>query len=127
MTPGEFMPSIYYCEASGALFYCMGPDGFIYPCNQILGNPEWAIGSYYPALSIDASKEAMWQGRKVTNMPKCRECSIAFMCAGGCPVMAKRTTGSPTDSYCGTSKAELASYIRAAVPDIVDRSSSLGA
>jgi len=119
MTPGEFMPSIYYCEASGALFYCMGPDGLVYPCNQILGSPEWAIGTYDPELRIDAEKAAMWQGRKVTNMPKCRECSIAFMCSGGCPVMAKRSTGSPTDSYCGNAKAELAAYIRAIAPDII--------
>jgi uncharacterized protein len=126
MTPGEFMPSIYYCEASGALFYCMGPDGYIYPCNQILGSSEWAIGTYDPELSIDPAKAAMWHGRKVTNMPKCRECSIAFMCAGGCPVMAKRTTGSPTDSYCGTSKSELADYIRAAAPDILEKASALG-
>jgi len=125
MTPGEFMPSIYYCEASGALFYCMGPDGLVYPCNQIIGSAEWAIGHYDPELVIDAGKAALWQGRKVTEMPKCRECSIAFMCAGGCPVMAKRETGSPTDSYCGTSKAELAAYIDAVTPQILQQSSTI--
>jgi uncharacterized protein len=119
MVPGKFMPSLYYCEAAGALFYCMGPDGFVYPCNQILGDPTWAIGTYYPTLCIDEEKASIWQGRAVTNMPKCRECSIAFLCSGGCPVMAKRTTGSPMDSYCGTSKKELAAYVRSVAPRLL--------
>lgn len=120
MVPGKFMPSIYYCEAAGSLFYCMGPDGFIYPCNQIIGDPKWAIGTYSPSLSIDPEKAALWQGRAVTNMPTCRECSIAFLCAGGCPVLANRTTGSPMDSYCGTAKQELASYIKSVAPQLLD-------
>jgi uncharacterized protein len=119
MVHGKFIPSLYYCEASGALFYCMGPDGFIYPCNQIVGDPTWAIGTYSPTLSIDDEKAALWQGRAVTNMPKCRECSVAFLCSGGCPVLATRSTGSPMDSYCGTSKKELANYIRSVAPKLI--------
>lgn len=119
MIPGKFMPSLYYCEAAGALFYCMGPDGFIYPCNQIIGDSTWAIGSYFPSLALDRTKAAIWHGRRVTNMPHCRECSIAFLCAGGCPVMAKRTTGSPANSYCGTSKRELANYVRSVATQLL--------
>lgn len=116
---GKFIPSLYYCEASGALFYCMGPDGYVYPCNQIIGDPEWAIGRYDPELTIDPAKAALWHGRKVTDMPQCMECGIAFLCAGGCPVMAKRTTGSPMDSYCGTSKQELTAYLDSVAPRLI--------
>jgi uncharacterized protein len=119
MVSGKFMPSLYYCEASGALFYCMGPDSFIYPCNQIIGDPTWAIGSFFPSLSIDPEKAGMWQDRAVTNMPGCMECGVAFLCSGGCPVLARRTTGSPMDSYCGTAKQELAAYVRSVAPQLL--------
>ena len=89
------------------------------PRNQIIGDPSWAIGTYSPSLAIDAEKAAMWHGRAVTSMPGCRDCGIAFLCAGGCPVMAKRTTGSPMDSYCGTAKQELASYVRSVAPRLL--------
>lgn len=115
----RFMPSLYYCEASGAQFYCMGPDGLVYPCNQIIGDPTWAIGTYDPELAIDEERAALWHGRNVTNMPKCMDCSIAFLCAGGCPVMATRTTGSPMDSYCGTSKKELTDYLDSVAPRLI--------
>jgi len=119
MVAGKFMPSLYYCEASGALFYCMGPDSLIYPCNQIIGDPTWAIGHFSPSLSIDPQKVALWHNRAVTNMPGCMECGIAFLCSGGCPVLARRTTGSPMDSYCGTAKKELAAYVRSVAPQLL--------
>ncbi len=125
MVSGKFMPSLYYCEASGALFYCMGPDSFIYPCNQIIGDPTWAIGSFFPSLSIDPEKAAIWHDRAVTNMPGCMECGIAFLCAGGCPVLARRTTGSPMDSYCGTAKRELAVYVRSVAPQLLAATSAV--
>jgi uncharacterized protein len=115
----RFMPSIYYCEASGAHFYCMGPDGYVYPCNQVIGDPTWAIGKYDPELVIDPEKAALWHGRQVTNMSGCMQCGIAFLCSGGCPVMAKRTTGSPMDSYCGTSKKDLADYVDSIAPRLL--------
>lgn len=40
---GRFMSSLYYCEASGGLFYCMGPDGLIYPCNQVMDDPTMLL------------------------------------------------------------------------------------
>lgn len=117
---GRFLPSISYCEAAGAHFYCMGPDDLIYPCNQIIGDKEWAIGSYHPGFSLNAEAAALWHGRVVTNMPQCMECNIAFLCAGGCPVMAKRTTGSPMSSYCGTSKKELKTYLDSVAPRLLE-------
>lgn len=108
---GSFMPSLYYCEASGGLFYNFTPDGLIYPCNQILGDTKWAIGTYDPEFYIDPDKAVLWEGRAVTNMPKCMDCSIAFMCGGGCPVKATNTIGTPMDSYCGTSKKDLRNYL----------------
>lgn len=119
---GRFLPSLYYCEASGSQFYCMGPDGLVYPCNQIIGDPEWAIGSFAPEFKIDPEKAELWHGRNVTNMPQCMECSIAFLCSGGCPVMAKRSTGSPMDSYCGTSKKELVEYLDSVAPRLIQLS-----
>lgn len=119
LVSGRFMPSLYYCEASGALFHCFTPDGLIYPCNQILGDSQWAIGTFAPEFSIDPAKAELWQGRLVTNMPQCMECSIAFLCSGGCPVKATHTSGSPMDSYCGTSKKELSDYLHSIAPQLI--------
>ncbi|MDR0268157.1 radical SAM/SPASM domain-containing protein [Paenibacillus sp.] len=111
LMPGEHMPSLHYCEASGGRFYVFAPDNLVYPCNQIIGDSSWAIGQYYPELSIDEQAAALWEKRNVTQMSQCSGCSIAFLCSGGCPVMAKRAYGSPMASYCGTSKQELHDYI----------------
>lgn len=116
---GRFIPSLYYCEAAGALFYCFTPDGLVYPCNQILGDSKWAIGSYDPELKLDPEMVELWQGRNVTNMSGCMECSIAFLCSGGCPVRASLTSGSPMDSYCGTSKKELSAYLDSVAPKLI--------
>lgn len=120
LMPGEFMPTMHYCEASGGRFYVFTPDNLVYPCNQIIGDSFWAIGTYSPTLEIEEEKAALWEKRDVSNMPQCMECSVAFLCAGGCPVMATRKIGSPMDSYCGTSKKDLHDYLDTVAPRLLE-------
>ncbi|QDX93400.1 radical SAM protein [Brevibacillus laterosporus] len=117
----EFMPSLFYCEASGGSFYVFAPDGNIYPCNQIIADPSWAIGTYDSEFYINQEAADLWHGRDVSNMPQCMECSVAFLCSGGCPVMANRKYGSPMASYCGTSKKELHDYLDSVAPKILSQ------
>ena len=73
-----------FCQAVG---YESGiaADKSLYPCPCTFGNSKLMIGKLEGKhLNFNSSFEK-WQQRKVTNIPKCADCSISGICRGGCP------------------------------------------
>jgi uncharacterized protein len=107
---GDPFPSCHYCEANLFQFYSFGPDGLIYACPESINNPEMAIGRFDPELAIDEEKLHQWDRTIFTNA-KCRECSVAMFCGGGCAYASRRThpdTGLPV---CDDAPEVLRTYV----------------
>ena len=100
LTSTKGQPMFQYCEANGLNAYVFGADGYIYPCSEMLDQPELAIGTFYPSFEIDEAKAAPWRKRSILTMPKCRTCEIATFCGGGCAYQALKQHGSPLEPAC---------------------------
>ena len=79
-------PDIFNCESNLLELYIFCPDGLIYTCPESIGNEELSIGRFYPELELSEKKMDLWRKRYVMNMEKCRRCSFAPICGGGCPL-----------------------------------------
>lgn len=65
------------------------PEGRIYTCHGAVGREEWSVGSHdADGLNYDAGERERWT-RPIHELPACRKCPYAFICAGGCAVKAK--------------------------------------
>ena len=63
-------------------FFSFAPDGLIYKCYEVLGKPEYSIGTYFPELKFDPKKQELWSRTKADS--KCTTCSFYPLCGGGC-------------------------------------------
>jgi uncharacterized protein len=89
----------YYCGSNFGS-YIFGPDEYIYTCWDEVGLEEGRVGKYLPELSWNYERLNEWQERNITKIPKCLDCSYAFICGGGCTHQAKRAYGSVLSPYC---------------------------
>lgn len=59
--------------------------GNIYACPGACGQARYQVGRFSPSLEfIDAVGQ--WQSRSIMTMEKCRNCDLALVCGGGCPL-----------------------------------------
>ncbi|MGI5836416.1 MAG: radical SAM protein [Chloroflexota bacterium] len=100
LTSTKGQPLFQYCESNGLNTYVFGADGYIYPCSEMLDQPDLAIGTFYPSFEIDEAKAAPWRNRNILTMPKCRDCEVATFCGGGCAYQALKQNGSPMEPAC---------------------------
>ena len=77
-------PKFINCETNLLELHIFCPDGLIYACPESIGNPEFAIGKFYPDLEYYEDKVNLWKERTILNIPKCRECKFSPICGGGC-------------------------------------------
>jgi len=64
------MPPLYtYCEANGLRYFAFGPDGYIYPCGQSVGQKAMAIGRFHPKLELWQEQCKEWATRSVITIP----------------------------------------------------------
>lgn len=80
------MPRFGYCEATDGKHYAFSPDGYIYSCNELIGNREHAIGVFEPELKIFNSEVQKWKENSVLNRDSCKKCAISLICGGGCRI-----------------------------------------
>lgn len=93
-----FVPRVNFCEAVALKLLIFHPDDAVYPCPEVLGRPEFAIGTYFPRFALDEAKAERWHRQTVLDRDRCHECPISTMCGGGCTLAALRShgaTGSP--------------------------------
>ena len=89
-----------FCGSNMSM-YVFDPFGDIYPCWEVIGQPEHRIGTYGPG-SLEREEEAVraWHHRSVVVIARCRSCAYLFFCGGGCEAFALRETGRPDQPYC---------------------------
>lgn len=105
------MPSLWYCEAKQSKTLGMGPDNFIYVCNETLGNKKYAVGKFFPKIKIDEEKILRWRKRTIFDISECSVCNISTLCGGGCPLAAYQLNGRPDTPFCGQTKENISKYI----------------
>lgn len=111
LTSLKGQPMLQYCEANGLHSYTFGADGCIYPCSEMLDQPELAIGSFFPSFEIDEGKAAPWRDRSIVAMPECRSCRVATFCGGGCAYQALKRSGSPMEPACYGAEKVISAFL----------------
>lgn len=87
------------CNNKGSQ-YSFSVDANIYACAPSMGLWEYSIGSFMPDIIYDREMKDWWDGRSFLNVSKCRNCSIAFLCGGGCAFEAVEKNGDSNNPNC---------------------------
>ncbi len=74
----------YHCGASNGKILVFDPFGYIFPCNNVVGDQMHHIGRYYPSFYWDELSMAKWSQRTVPRIPDTKNCKYALFCGGGC-------------------------------------------
>ncbi|MHB1159028.1 MAG: radical SAM protein [Chloroflexota bacterium] len=111
LTSTRAQPMFQYCEANGLHSYTFGADGYIYPCSEMLDQPDLAIGSFSPSLEMDEEKATPWRERSILLMPRCRNCRVATFCGGGCAYQALKASGSLSEPACYGAERVIAAFL----------------
>ncbi|MCP4132203.1 MAG: radical SAM protein [bacterium] len=77
------------CKTEWAFDY----TGKIYSCTATVGKEGEALGTFYPAITLQEDIIDQWEERDVTAIPECRDCSVQLLCGGGCGAVAKNRCG----------------------------------
>jgi len=80
------------CSSQTAM-YILDLFGDIYPCWEIVGEPELKIGEFSAAAPVFNERERAWRGRTPATIPDCATCKYAVLHFGGCPAIPLRTGG----------------------------------
>jgi len=68
-------------------FISIGPEGDVYPCNRFYNVPDYRLGNIISddlTAIMDSERRRYLLGRCAGKIEKCRSCSIAQYCNGGC-------------------------------------------
>jgi uncharacterized protein len=74
--------------------------GKIYSCTATVGKSDEELGAFYPEVYLNNEEIEKWQDRDILEIEKCRSCSVALICGGGCASVAKNKLGSVTAPDC---------------------------
>jgi uncharacterized protein len=107
----RFVPKVIYCEAAASRLYAFHPDGRIYPCPETVSIERLAIGTYYPQVHIDRRRVSMWRKQTILQRPRCRDCTIATFCGGGCVLTALMHNGTMAQPECENAREILEAYL----------------
>jgi uncharacterized protein len=94
--PDPLFDSCPACKSEWAFDYL----GKIYSCTATVGKSDEALGTFYPVVRLESEEIMKWEGRDVTSINECSECSLQLACGGGCGSVAKNRTGSVYASDC---------------------------
>jgi uncharacterized protein len=108
---GPKMWKMKNCEADSGKNIIFAPDGMVYTCLELTGDKDFSIGTYDSEFKLDEEKASMWFERDVTRISKCRECKLALVCGGGCPVAALKINGDIDCPVCNDVEGVLSAYI----------------
>lgn len=94
--PDPLFDSCPACKTEWAFDY----TGNIYSCTATVGKTDESLGTFYPETKLKEEIVSEWEGRDVTSIPDCRNCSVQLACGGGCGSVAKNRTGSICSPDC---------------------------
>ena len=121
LTGVKAQPMFRYCEANGLNAFTLGADGYIYPCSEMLGQPELATGTFFPSFEIDETRAAPWRERSIISMAGCRSCHVATFCGGGCAYQSLKRCGSPMEPSCYGAEKVISAFLERFGDRIVPR------
>lgn len=67
--------------SGGRNYFTFSPDQSIMPCHRLVGEADFQVGSFSGGLEAPATLP--WR-RGINETPVCRDCSIRYICGGGC-------------------------------------------
>lgn len=88
----SFLPKYrrHSCVASKYFAFVIGPEGEIYKCWRMVGNPKETLGNVCNG-PIDMAKYSKYLvGADYTFDAKCLNCEFIALCGGGCPLVRMR-------------------------------------
>lgn len=91
---GKLFPATYKTCFGGTRMFAFDMNGGIYACETTAGRPEYQIGRFVPELALNRDLMKALDERNILNIPECRKCPQALLCAGGCTFNAVVTRGS---------------------------------
>lgn len=94
----KLKPKYCFCDDEGLMFF-YDPYGLVYSCILSVSNKNMAIGRYYPEIEY---KEKSLFTRTIETVPKCKECSAALICGGGCGYSVAGQMGNADSPNCST-------------------------
>lgn len=101
-----------YCGATSGTELCFSPDGLVTTCLTYSGKGENDIGTFdKKGVHLDKEKLNVWKKRTIFKIAKCRQCKYAFVCGGGCPVLAKEINGDMYNCVCSDIINTIDSYV----------------
>jgi len=109
----DLLPSagFYHCEANLDLT-CFDQSGALYACYEGIGDPQFAVGAYWPTIQIDQDHLEKYRGRSAFSMPQCTSCPVSPICGGGCEVRGYKKNGTYMHPYCDDLHAETSMVLR---------------
>lgn len=94
---------------SGYEYFCVTPDGSLYPCHQFAGNDKYKCGNVHDGIT-DTDIVDTFSGVSIYSKQKCRNCWAKYYCSGGCSANAVNLSGdinTPLDIMCEITKMRL--------------------
>ncbi|GAB4488412.1 MAG: hypothetical protein Fur0016_00840 [Anaerolineales bacterium] len=89
----SFTASHLHPCGAGRDYLVIRPDGQIAKCQMEIHLPVTSLHAADPLLELRQTPQGL-QNPPVTQKPDCPQCQWHAYCAGGCPLLAKRLTGS---------------------------------
>ncbi|MBI5495763.1 MAG: radical SAM protein [Deltaproteobacteria bacterium] len=97
---GEFPVANFDACPAAKKEWAFAPDGGLYGCTATVGNPAYRLGTYAPEVVRDETAIGRWRERSVFTIEKCKDCSVAAVCGGGCGAIAANRTGDIRGADC---------------------------
>ncbi len=88
--PEPLFDSCPGCKTEWAFDY----TGSIYSCTATVGKEDQRLGTFFRNASLRLDRVEEWQERDILAIEKCRTCSLALACGGGCASVAQNQLGS---------------------------------
>jgi uncharacterized protein len=98
--PTTFSPRATFCGGAALRLFVFHPDGRIYPCYEVMGQTNIAIGTYHPEYRLDQNMSQHWSGARLLQQQECFDCTISTFCGGGCASGALAKTGTLNGAFC---------------------------
>ena len=88
----SFLPRFrrHSCVGSKYFAFVIGPEGEIYKCWRMVGNPGQTLGNVREGIKNMAGFADYITGADYTRDPKCLNCEFIALCGGGCPLVRLR-------------------------------------
>ena len=74
--------------AAGRHYLVVGPAGHISPCQMLLEEPVTDVWADDP-LAIIRTENGLFSNPVAETQPDCHDCTWRYICAGGCPLLAR--------------------------------------